>query len=82
MRLTGTLVYRHGRDEGYEAGTAEELGNKDGGIRLSLRIVYSLEALSKHAIITAALSEDSTPITAHSEKIFRYRNMKFRYIHG
>jgi hypothetical protein len=69
-RLTWTLALGHGGHEGHEAGTAKELGNKDGGISLSLGIIYPTYALSKNTILAASLSKNSTAIAAHCSRIF------------
>jgi len=54
-------------DEGHEAGTAEELGDKDGGVGLGLGGVYPLQALSKH--VAATLSKNPAAITTHLRHI-------------
>jgi hypothetical protein len=56
-------------DEGHEAGTAEELGDKDGGVGLGLGGVYPLQALSKHAVVAATLSKNPAAITTHLRHI-------------
>lgn len=42
MLFTGSLGFGDGVDEGEEAGAAKELGNENGGVGLSLGVLYPL----------------------------------------
>ena len=56
---------RDGGEEGHEAGAAEEFGDEDGGVGLSLRVLNPLNRLPQYAILIAAFSQNSTPVAAH-----------------
>lgn len=62
---TGSLAFGDAGNEGHETGTAKELGDKDGGVSLGMRVVYPLQALSKHAIVATTLSKNPTAIATH-----------------
>ena len=52
-------------EEGHEACAAEELGDEDGGVALSLRVLNPLKRLPQYAILIAAFSQNSTSVAAH-----------------
>ena len=64
-KFTRTLGVGDGGEEGHEAGAAEELGDEDGGVGLSLRALNPLNRLPQYAILIAAFSKNSTSVAAH-----------------
>ncbi|MFS7998127.1 hypothetical protein Hanom_Chr12g01150081 [Helianthus anomalus] len=65
VSITRPLVLWDGREEGQKAGSAEEFGDKDGSVGLSLSSFEGSEALPENAVLVAALSKNATPVTTH-----------------
>lgn len=74
--VTRSLRLGDGRDEGHEAGTAEELGDEDGGVALGFGGVDPLQTRAQDARLAATLSEDSAPIATHLS-LFRFFSFFF-----
>lgn len=70
-----------GIDEVHEASTTVELGKEDSGIGLGLRVLDPLKARSDAAVVTAALSEDSTTIAAHPHVYFFFLIFTWMYLY-
>lgn len=65
MVSTWAVVERDGGEGGDEAGTAEELGDEDGGVGLRLGAVDPLDAGPQHAGVAAPLAQHAAPVAAH-----------------
>lgn len=63
--LTGPLVFGDGGDEGHEAGTAEELGDEDGGVALRFGGFNPLQTCSENTCFAAALAKNTATVATH-----------------
>ncbi|KAG5526346.1 hypothetical protein RHGRI_032581 [Rhododendron griersonianum] len=67
--ITRTLRLGDGGEQGHEAGKAKKLGDKNGGVGLSLVALDTMKRLSQYAILSASLSKNSTSVATHPPAI-------------
>lgn len=75
--ITRTLRLGDGGEQGHEAGKAEKLGDKNGGVGLSLVALDTMKRLSQYAILSASLSKNSTSVATHPPANFNSSQSNF-----
>jgi len=68
------LIFWNVGNEGHEAGTAEEFGDEDSGVALSLGGFDPLQTRAQHTGLAASLSKNAAPVATHAYFLLLLQN--------